>query len=129
LKLPSKKTLFNNAIVSRLKVIWSARDINTDIDLDPSDTKDVQSIPLSWAPTKIIHAPLEEDPFEMAILVGGSDSCVHFFVQDSINGAYEEQPIETHFSVLASFSYCEYWLVSIPRTSFFVFAFNTCTTC
>lgn len=72
-------------------------------------SRDVQSIPLTWAPTKIIHSPLEDDPFEMAILVGGSDSCVHFFVQDSSNGVYEEQPIDTHFSVLASFSYCEYW--------------------
>ncbi|GJJ74718.1 KICSTOR complex protein kaptin [Entomortierella parvispora] len=76
-------------------------------------SKDVQTIPLSWAPTKIIHAPLEDDPFEMAILVGGSDSCVHFFVQDSDNGIYEEQPIETHFSVLASFSYCEYCVLSL----------------
>ncbi|KAG0054815.1 hypothetical protein BGZ83_010377 [Gryganskiella cystojenkinii] len=76
------------------------------------NTKDIQSIPLTWAPTKIIHAPLEDDPFEMAILIGGSDSCVHFFVQDD-RGMYEEQPIETHFSVLASFSYCEYCVLSL----------------
>ncbi|KAF9186664.1 hypothetical protein BGZ50_002376 [Haplosporangium sp. Z 11] len=81
-------------------------------------TTDIQSIPLSWAPTKIAHAPLENDPFEMAILVGGSDSCVHFFVQDgypsnSATGLYEERPISTHFSVLASFSHCEYCVLSL----------------
>ncbi|KAF9585684.1 hypothetical protein BGW38_001237 [Lunasporangiospora selenospora] len=77
-------------------------------------TTDFQCIPIAWAPTKIIHAPLEDDPFEMAILVGGSDSCVHFFVQSPGGvGLYEEHPVGTHFSVLASFSYCEYCVLSL----------------
>ncbi|KAF9569530.1 hypothetical protein EC968_002574 [Mortierella alpina] len=81
------------------------------------DTTDIQTIPLSWAPTKIIHAPREEDPFEMAILVGGSDSCVHLFVQDrpsdESKGLIEERPIESYLPVLASFVYCEYCVLSL----------------
>ncbi|KAI8605812.1 hypothetical protein EDD21DRAFT_349647 [Dissophora ornata] len=83
------------------------------------NTTDVQSIPISWAPTKIIHAPLEHDPFDMAILVAGSDSCVHNFVQNpsqsnsSGERLFEEQLIETHFPVLASFPYCEYCVLSL----------------
>ncbi|KAG0197533.1 hypothetical protein BGX28_008995 [Mortierella sp. GBA30] len=79
------------------------------------DTTDIQTIPLAWAPTKIIHAPLKNDPFDMGILVASSDSSVHLFVQDrssdSAKGVIEEQPIESHFPVLASFSYCENCLV------------------
>jgi hypothetical protein len=80
----------------------------------PLATTDIQSVPLNWAPTKIIHSPLEDDPFEMVVLVGGSDSRVHLFVQDApdvvpSDGLFKEQPVENHFSVLASFSYCEYW--------------------
>ncbi|KAF9082402.1 hypothetical protein BGX23_012505 [Mortierella sp. AD031] len=82
-------------------------------------TTDIQTIPLSWAPTKIIHSPLEDDPFEMVVLVGGSDSRVHVFVQDtpsslstsqdimSSDGLFKEQSIDTLFSVLASFPYCD----------------------
>ncbi|KAG0304543.1 hypothetical protein BGZ98_005347 [Dissophora globulifera] len=82
------------------------------------DTTDVQSIPLSWAPTKIIHAPLENDPFDMGVLVAGSDSCVHIFVQDqtptpSGDRLFVEQSIGVHFSVLASFPYCEYCVLSL----------------
>ncbi|KAG0375349.1 hypothetical protein BGX24_009225 [Mortierella sp. AD032] len=92
-------------------------------------TTDVQTIPLTWAPTKIIHAPLEDDPFEMVVLVGGSDSRVHIFVQDapttistSLSAApeivpsdnlFKEQPVDTLFSVLASFPYCEYCVLSL----------------
>ncbi|KAG0086306.1 hypothetical protein BGZ93_001175 [Podila epicladia] len=76
-------------------------------------SKDVQTIPVSWAPTKITHAPLDDDPFEMAILVGGSDSCVHFYLQDESSGAYSEKPIESYFSVLSSFPYCEYCVLSL----------------
>lgn len=79
-----------------------------------SATTDIQSVPLTWAPTKIIHSPLEDDPFEMVVLVGGGDSRVHLFVQDApdvlpSDGLFKEQPVETLFSVLASFPYCEYW--------------------
>ncbi|KAK3833643.1 MAG: hypothetical protein J3R72DRAFT_477922 [Linnemannia gamsii] len=92
-------------------------------------TTDIQTIPLTWAPTKIIHAPLEDDPFEMVVLVGGSDSRVHVFVQDvpttistSLSAApeivpsynlFKEQPVDTLFSVLASFPYCEYCVLSL----------------
>ncbi|KAF9900920.1 hypothetical protein EC991_006727 [Linnemannia zychae] len=89
-------------------------------------TTDMQAVPLNWAPTKIIHAPLEDDPFEMVVLVGGSDSCVHVFVQDAPTTAssasqeivpsdnlFKEQPVETLFSVLASFPYCEYCVLSL----------------
>ncbi|KAF9964017.1 hypothetical protein BGZ70_007034 [Mortierella alpina] len=81
------------------------------------DTTDIQTIPLSWAPTKITHAPVEEDPFDMAILVGGSDSCVHLFVQDrhseTSKGLIEERSIESYLPVLASFVYCEYCVLSL----------------
>ncbi|KAF9300869.1 hypothetical protein BGZ74_007407 [Mortierella antarctica] len=76
-------------------------------------SKDVQTIPVSWAPTKITHAPLDDDPFEMAILVGGSDSCVHFYLQDESSGVYSEKSIESYFSVLSSFPYCEYCVLSL----------------
>ncbi|KAG0286762.1 hypothetical protein BGZ96_009191 [Linnemannia gamsii] len=81
-------------------------------------TIDIQSVPLTWAPTKIIHSPLEDDPFEMVVLVGGSDSRAHLFVQDApdvlpSDGLYKEQPVENHFSVLASFPYCEYCVLSL----------------
>ncbi|KAH7052690.1 hypothetical protein BKA57DRAFT_435865 [Linnemannia elongata] len=74
--------------------------------------------PLTWAPTKIIHSPLEDDPFEMVVLVGGGDSRVHLFVQDAqdilpSDGIFKEQPVETLFSVLASFPYCEYCVLSL----------------
>lgn len=80
----------------------------------PLATTDIQSVPLTWAPTKIIHSPLEDNPFEMVVLVGGGDSRVHLFVQDApdvlpSDGLFKEQPVETLFSVLASFPYCEYW--------------------
>ncbi|KAF9388046.1 hypothetical protein CPB97_001693 [Podila verticillata] len=74
---------------------------------------DIQTIPVSWAPTKITHSPLDDDPFEMAILVGGSDSCVHFYLQDESSGVYSEKPIESYFSVLSSFPYCEYCVLSL----------------
>ncbi|KAF9310653.1 hypothetical protein BG003_008313 [Podila horticola] len=77
------------------------------------NSKDIQTIPVSWAPTKITHAPLDEDPFEMTILVGGSDSCVHFYLQDESDGVYSEKPIESYFSVLSSFPYCEYCVLSL----------------
>ncbi|KAG0276338.1 hypothetical protein BGZ95_007685 [Linnemannia exigua] len=92
-------------------------------------TTDIQTVPLTWAPTKIIHAPLEDDPFEMVVLVGGSDSRVHIFVQDApttiltsmsavpeimpSDNLFKEQPIDTLFSVLASFPYCEYCVLSL----------------
>ncbi|KAG9066737.1 hypothetical protein KI688_012646 [Linnemannia hyalina] len=81
-------------------------------------TTDIQSVPLTWAPTKIIHSPLEDDPFEMVVLVGGGDSRVHLFVQDALdvlpsNGLFKEQPVETVFSILASFPYCEYCVLSL----------------
>ncbi|KAF9136255.1 hypothetical protein BGW39_003700 [Mortierella sp. 14UC] len=89
-------------------------------------TTDIQTVPLTWAPTKIIHAPLEDDPFEMVVLVGGSDSRVHVFVQDAptttsstslesvpSDNLFKEQPVETLFSVLASFPYCEYCVLSL----------------
>ncbi|KAF8945315.1 hypothetical protein BGZ47_002908 [Haplosporangium gracile] len=81
-------------------------------------TTDIQSVPLTWAPTKIIHAPLEDDPFEMVVLVGGSDSRVHLFVQDPpdvlpADCLFKEQPVENLFSVLASFPYCEYCVLSL----------------
>ncbi|KAG0024756.1 hypothetical protein BGZ81_007602 [Podila clonocystis] len=76
-------------------------------------SKDIQTIPMSWAPTKITHAPLDDDPFEMAILVGGSDSCVHFYLQDEFSGVFSEKPIESYFSVLSSFPYCEYCVLSL----------------
>ncbi|KAF9153516.1 hypothetical protein BG015_003251 [Linnemannia schmuckeri] len=81
-------------------------------------TTDIQSVPLTWAPTKIIHAPLEDDPFEMVVLVGGSDSRVHLFVQDAADALpadchFKEQPVENLFSVLASFPYCEYCVLSL----------------
>ncbi|KAF9145739.1 hypothetical protein BGX30_007051 [Mortierella sp. GBA39] len=81
-------------------------------------TTDIQSVPLTWAPTKIIHSPLEDDPFEMVVLVGGGDSRVHLFVQDApdvlpSNGLFKEQPVETVFSILASFPYCEYCVLSL----------------
>ena len=88
-------------------------------------TTDIQSVPLTFAPTKIVHAPLEDDPFEMVVLVGGSDSHVHVFLQDAptstppseltsqgllqSDGLFKERSIDTLFSVLATFSYCEYW--------------------
>ncbi|KAG0226151.1 hypothetical protein BGX31_007392, partial [Mortierella sp. GBA43] len=82
-------------------------------------TSDIQTIPLAWAPTKIIHAPVEDDPFDMAVLVAGSDSCVHFFAQDILSmqhpghRMFDERSIDTHFSVLTSFSYCEHCVLSL----------------
>ncbi|KAF9922286.1 hypothetical protein FBU30_007616 [Linnemannia zychae] len=94
-----------------------------DLLLQLPSTTDVQSIPLNWAPTKTIHAPLEDDPFEMVVLVGGSDSRVHVFVQDTSEsasqdvtlstGLFKEQPVENLFSVLASFPYCEFCVLSL----------------
>ncbi|KAF9115255.1 hypothetical protein BGX27_008376 [Mortierella sp. AM989] len=79
-------------------------------------TTDIQSIPLSWAPTKIIHSPAEVDPFEMAVLVAGSDSCVHYFVQipsQSELSIFEERSVESDISIFASFPYCEYCVLSL----------------
>ncbi|KAF9356116.1 hypothetical protein BGX26_005701 [Mortierella sp. AD094] len=79
-------------------------------------TKDIQSIPLSWAPTKIIHSPMEVDPFEMAVLVAGSDSCVHYFVQEpSLTEVrtFGERSVELDISIFASFPYCEYCVLSL----------------
>ncbi|KAF9995947.1 hypothetical protein BGZ79_010324 [Entomortierella chlamydospora] len=75
-------------------------------------TRDIQTVPLSWAPTKIIHCPTEVDPFEMAVLVAGSDSCVHYFVQEpSLTEVrtFDERSVELDISIFASFPYCEYW--------------------
>ncbi|KAI7832754.1 hypothetical protein BC939DRAFT_5297 [Gamsiella multidivaricata] len=83
------------------------------------NTTDIQSIPIPWAPTKIAHTPLDDDPFEMAVLVAGSDSSVHFFVQDLSTSDtltdkfFDERPIEPHVTVLASFTYCEYCVLSL----------------
>ncbi|KAF9908325.1 hypothetical protein BX616_000186, partial [Lobosporangium transversale] len=86
-------------------------------------TTDVQSIPLAWAPTKIIHAPLEDDPFELAVLIAGSDSCVHLFLENPSTTVprtkiFEERPIESHFPLLASFPHCEYCVLSLVVKDF-----------
>ncbi|KAF9346102.1 hypothetical protein BGX34_004183, partial [Mortierella sp. NVP85] len=90
-----------------------------DLLLQLPKTNDIQTIPIPWAPTKIIHAPVEDDPFEMAVLVAGSDSCVHFFAQDILSMSspgdrlFDERSVDTHFSVLTSFSHCEHCVLSL----------------
>ncbi|KAK3810107.1 MAG: hypothetical protein J3Q66DRAFT_352113 [Benniella sp.] len=90
-----------------------------DLLLQLPKTSDIQTIPIPWAPTKIIHAPVEDDPFEMAVLVAGSDSCVHFFAQDILSMSspgdrlFDERSVDTHFSVLNSFSHCEHCVLSL----------------
>ncbi|KAF9426041.1 hypothetical protein BGZ76_002955 [Entomortierella beljakovae] len=79
-------------------------------------TTDIQSIALNWAPTKIIHIPMEVDPFDMGVLVAGSDSCVHYFAQEPFpeeNRIFAERSVVSDISILSTFPYCEYCVLSL----------------
>ncbi|KAF8949545.1 hypothetical protein BGZ46_005118, partial [Entomortierella lignicola] len=59
---------------------------------------------------------MEVDPFEMAVLVAGSDSCVHYFIQEPSPTeirTFRERSVAVDYSIFVSFPYCEYCVLSL----------------